>query len=75
MKLCNDRGDYIQPSCRYLSTYVKEIRDNRCAGEAIFGQIFDTDKYNVVVSFANCNHSPSQKPSDYAQPGPNGNCN
>ncbi|EPE27412.1 hypothetical protein GLAREA_04203 [Glarea lozoyensis ATCC 20868] len=57
--LCNDRNDFIAPSCAYLASYAQDIV-NRCQFFSSFkkwqvaGQEFDTDNYNVVVRAAAC---------------------
>ncbi|EPE32878.1 hypothetical protein GLAREA_05890 [Glarea lozoyensis ATCC 20868] len=57
--LCNDRLDFIEPSCAYLASYAEDLID-WCKtevsgmGSAVAGQLFDTDSYNVLVRYSNC---------------------
>ncbi|EHK99809.1 hypothetical protein M7I_4304 [Glarea lozoyensis 74030] len=57
--LCNDRNDFIQPSCAYLASYASDIinfchQDVNGIGIAVAGQEFDTENYNVLVRYSNC---------------------
>lgn len=58
--LCNDNGYIIQPNCAYIASYAQDLI-NSCthypwfvATAYVCGQEFDTDNYNVVVSYDRC---------------------
>ncbi|KAF8864871.1 hypothetical protein BDZ45DRAFT_581397, partial [Acephala macrosclerotiorum] len=59
--LCNDQNWYdITPSCVYIASYAQDLI-NSCPSrlwngkrwyDAVCGQEFDTDNYNVIVHYA-----------------------
>lgn len=73
--LCNG-PTAIAPSCLYIYGYANDIwlscNKGGYDGDGVSGQEWDSDGYNVVVAYANCNDPSSVPPSGYAGPGPNG---
>lgn len=48
--------NHIDPSCAYLAGYAQDILD-RCSipsRNAVKGQEFDTDQYNIIVKSDSC---------------------
>jgi hypothetical protein len=65
MDVIGQASNYIVSNCCLVSAWG--------AGQ-ISGQKFLGDGGNVVVGYANCSWDDMTRPSAYAYPGPNGNC-
>lgn len=70
--LCNDNGFPIAPSCQYLYSYTWDIWKSCAFNGGFSGQEYDTDGYNVVLAYGNCNDPSNVRPDQYVAPGPNG---
>ncbi|KAH8764573.1 hypothetical protein BGZ57DRAFT_990518 [Hyaloscypha finlandica] len=52
--LCNDNDVTISPASPYLATYAQDLIDLCRSGKRAGGQLFDSDRYNIIMRQDDC---------------------